>query len=154
MLGIGGDLPFFFLGQPQQFRPAGTEAQLPVEPKGPGLDGFRVLMAELVGIDRDAGDTRELVEQMQYFGVDPRGFSIAICIESVEPDLHPFKQRDALDVVDGDAVLKREPGVVGPQGKAAIRCQPPGVDLYVETCFVFPYITVISAHDTLLTTIT
>src|SRR5262249_15517264 len=73
-------------------------------------------------------------------------FSIAICIESVEPDLHPFKQRDALDVVDGDAVLKREPGVVGPQGKAAIRSQPPGVDLYAATCIGFPYVTGIASR--------
>src|SRR5262249_37786002 len=55
--------------------------------------------------------------------------AVAIGIEGVESDFHSFKERQPFDVVDGNAVLEREPGVVGPQRQAAAGGQAPQVNL-------------------------
>src|ERR1039458_8028087 len=93
---------FLFPGDCKQFGTAGAKTQLAIKPESAGLDGLFVLIAELIGIDRKTGHARKLMQEVKDLGINPSCLPVAKGVEGVEPNLHPLKQRDALDEVDGD----------------------------------------------------
>src|SRR5271167_2622200 len=90
-------------------------------------------MTELIGIDRKAGHAGKLMQKVKNFGIDPRRFSVTKGIESVKSHLHPVKQRDALDVIDRDAVLYRQTRMVGAQGQTPLWRQTPQENLHASS---------------------
>src|SRR5271157_1955227 len=119
---VGGDSVLFPSRQLLEIGAAAAEAEFAVEPEGAGIEGFVVVLSDLVGINRDGRRAGEGAERTQSLSVDPGGFALAI---GVEADLDPFAQSDGFDVVDGDAVLERESGDVGAQREAARRRKIP-----------------------------
>ena len=107
---VGGDFFLFSFTQLLKISAPGAEAQLAIEPERAGVDGFIVVLSDLVRINRDAFGTGEGAEAAQSLGVDPGGFSLAIGVESVEADLDPFAESDGFDVVDRDAILQSVAG--------------------------------------------
>jgi hypothetical protein len=87
---VGGDSLLFSLTQFPQVGAAGAEAEFAVEPEGAGVDGFVVVLADLVGINRNTFRGGEGAETAQCLGVDPGGFSLAVGVEGVEADLDPL----------------------------------------------------------------
>src|SRR5450755_238206 len=68
------------------------KSELAVEPEGSRLDRLLVVLTDLVGIDRETGNSSKLVQQMQHLGVDPSGFAFAEGVKRIESDFHPFKE--------------------------------------------------------------
>ena len=62
--------------------------------------------------------------------IDPGSFSFAISVKGVESDLHPFKQRNALDVIDGHAIFQGEARLIGAQRQAALGRKSPKKDFH------------------------
>src|SRR5262249_3611011 len=62
-------------------------------------------------------------------------------------DLHPLKQGDALDIVDGYAILERESSVVSAQGKTAVWSQTPHKDSCAAAGIGLPHMTGISTRS-------
>src|ERR1035437_652319 len=104
---IASHFRFLFSGDRKQFGTSGTKSQLAIKPESARLNRLFVLMAELIGINRKTGHPGELMQEVKNFGIDPCCLSVAKGVKGVEPYLHPIKQRDALDVVDGNAILHR-----------------------------------------------
>src|SRR4029077_6393337 len=98
-----------------------------VEPESSGVDGFFVVLADLVGINGNNLCGGEGAETAQGLSVYPGGLSLAIGVESVEADLDPFAEADGFDVVDGDAVLPGVAREVGAEGEAAGGRQSPNM---------------------------
>ncbi len=111
----------------QQIGAARPKSQLAIEPKSTRLDRLFVVLADLVGVDREAGHACKLVQQVQYFGVDPRSLALTKSVERIEANLHPLEQSNRFEVIDGHAILERESGVVGTQRKAPVSCQDPQI---------------------------
>ena len=96
----------------------GAEAQFAIEPEGAGIDGLRVLQADLIRIDGEAIDAEHLVEQVEQACVEPGGFAFAERVVQVEAHFGAFEQGEQLHVTGGDAVLEEHAGVVGPERQA------------------------------------
>src|SRR5215472_5219307 len=67
--------PLLPLRQRQDFRLHWTESQLSVKPERSRADGFRVLQADLVGIDGEAVHAQHLAEQPQDARKQPCRFT-------------------------------------------------------------------------------
>src|ERR1035438_9589163 len=124
---------FLSRGDLKQFRTSRTKSQLAIKPKCAGLDGLFVLMAELIGIDRKTGHARKLMQEVKDLGINPSCLPVAKGVEGVEPNLHPLKQRDALDVVDGNAILQRQTCMVSAQRQTPLGGQSPEEDLHTSS---------------------
>src|SRR5260370_8237262 len=70
------------------------------------------------------------MEKVQHLRVDPSSFAVAISVKSVEADLHPFEERDALDVIDRHPILKGKAGMIRAQWQPPLRRQSPQIDLH------------------------
>src|ERR1035437_1405751 len=110
---IASHFRFLSPGNRKQFGTPGTKPQLAIKPESAGLDRLFVLMAKLVGIDRKTGHAGKLMQEVKHFGINPSCLSVAEGVKSVEPYLHPLKPRDALNVVDGNAILQRQTRMIG-----------------------------------------
>ena len=126
--GIGGDFLLFALSQSLQIGASWTEAQFAIKPERTRFDCLLVVVAELIGIDRDTRRTHVVTEAAQDLRVDPSRFAAAESVEGVEADLHPLAEADGFDVVDGHAILQRQARDVGAQRQTAIGRQVPEID--------------------------
>src|SRR5260370_10733561 len=70
------------------------------------------------------------MEKVQQLRVDPSSFAVAISVKSVEADLHPFEERDALDVIDRHPILKGKAGMIRAQWQPPLLRQSPQIDLH------------------------
>src|SRR5580704_7043325 len=131
--GIGGKLLFFPSSQLFEIGAAAAESEFSIEPERSGLNGLVIVLADLIGIDRNASRAGEGAETAQGLGIDPCSFSLTVGVEGVEADLDPFAEADGLDVVDGDSVLEGEPGDVSAQRQTARRRQVPEMDNHSAT---------------------
>src|ERR1022692_410836 len=119
---------FLSPGDCKQFGTSRTKSQLAIKPKCAGLDGLFVLMTELVGIDRKTARAGKLMQEVKDLGINPSCLPVAKGVKGVEPNLHPLKQRDALDVVDGNAILQRQTRMIGAQRQTPLLGQAPEED--------------------------
>jgi hypothetical protein len=106
-----------------------AETELAVEPEGARLDRFRVLVAELIRVDREGGHAIDLVEKPKDAAEDPGGLAFAERVIDVEADLDPLEEGEALDVADRDAVLHDESGETSPQRQATVPLESHQKDL-------------------------
>src|SRR5260370_41363156 len=70
------------------------------------------------------------MEKVQHYRVDPSSCAVAISVKSVEADLHPFEERDPLDVIDRPPLLKGKAGMIRRQWLPPLRRQSPQIDLH------------------------
>src|SRR5260370_25458148 len=70
------------------------------------------------------------MEKVQPLREDPRSVAVAIRVKSVEADLHPLEERDALDVIDRHPILKGKAGMIRAQWEPPLRRQSPQIDLH------------------------
>src|SRR5260370_33690274 len=70
------------------------------------------------------------MEKVQHYRVDPSSCAVAISVKSVEADLHPFEERDPLDVIDRPPLLKGKAGMIRAQWQPPLRRQSPQIDLH------------------------
>src|ERR1022692_4980433 len=120
---------FLSRGDCKQFGTSRTKSQLAIKPESARLDGLFVLMAELIGIDGKTGHASKLMQKVKDLGINPSCLPVAKGVKGVEANLHPLKQRDALDVVDGNAILQRQTRMIGAQRQTPRGRQSPEEDL-------------------------
>ena len=124
---VRGDLALFPSGELLQFGAAAAESQLAVEPEGSGVEGFVVVLSDLIRIDGDRGRTREGAETAQRLRINPGSFALTISVKSVETDLDPFAEAHGFDVINGNAILERESRNVRAQRQSTRRRQIPEI---------------------------
>ena len=87
---IACDFFLFSFTQLLQIGSAGAEAQFSIKPERAGINGFIVILADLVGINGNPFCCGKSVQAAQGLGVDPGGFTLAVGVENVEADLDPL----------------------------------------------------------------
>src|SRR5262249_25513287 len=122
------------------------KGQLAIKPERPRLDRLFVLVAELVRVDGETCNSGQLMKQVKSLGVDPCCLAVAISVEGVETDLHPLKEGNAFNVVDGHTVLQREAGVIGAQRQPPVGWQSPKKNLHAATRIALVKLIVIAAR--------
>ena len=95
-------------------------------------------MAQLIGVDRDASRSHAVTQAAQHLRVDPSGLAAAESVKRVEADLHPLAESDGFDVIDGHAILQRQPCNIGAQRETAIGRKVPEIDFH-STPYIGPH---------------
>src|SRR5664279_6227134 len=147
-LGVACDLLLFPLSEGHQIWTAGPEPELAIEPECSRLNRLFVVLADLVGIHRNAGRTRKLMQQMQHLGIDPRRFTLAKCIKRIEPNLDPFEESDGLEIVDRYSILQGEPRIVSAQRQSPLGIEAPDEQLHASANIGLEYIIRIAVRGT------
>src|SRR5262249_1365667 len=106
-----------------------SEAELSVEPEGTRLNRLLVLVADLIGVDREGGDAGRLPAEAQNLGVDPGRLRLAEGVIDVETDFHSLEEGEPLEVSDRDAVDEIDRGVRGSQRQPGLRTNAKEEDL-------------------------
>ena len=127
ILGIRRDLPLFASGDLLQLFPAAAESQFAVEPERSRVDGFVVVLADLIRINRNCRHSGERAKTAQGLCVNPCRFALTVSVKSVEAHLDPVAQANRFDVVNGNAVLERKSGDVSSQRQSPLRRQVPEI---------------------------
>ena len=126
--GIGGELLFLAGGQIAQARVGRTEAELAIEPECAGRDGLLVLVADLVGVEREGRHAERLPEKLHGAGEDPRGLPLSEGVIQIEAQFHPFEEGQRFEIADRDSVLDEKTAVSGAEREAAAPLGPDEVD--------------------------
>ncbi|MBK8177765.1 MAG: hypothetical protein IPK67_02455 [Planctomycetes bacterium] len=124
-----------------------AQPELLVEPPRAGLEALLVLVAQLVGVDRE----RVRAEDRAHHGECPRihvgRLGAAIGVEHVVGHFRRAHQRAAQHVADGHAVLERQEGIDALQQEPPLGLHADAGELQVVAAIHQPHVAGVAVHE-------